>query len=60
MFKTRYRIVKDNYAGYEAQVKYWWWPFWIQMNCINTHSSIDKAERYIKNRGVVKYVELED
>lgn len=28
MFKTKYRIIKDNYLGYEAQYKKWWMPFW--------------------------------
>ena len=47
MWKNKYRIVTDNYAGYEAQVKYWWFPFiWIQIptsyECsINTHTHIE-------------------
>lgn len=28
MFKNRYRVVEDNYLGYEAQVKFWWFPIW--------------------------------
>lgn len=51
--KTKYRIVTDNYAGYEVQVKRWWFPFWVQCtmggsNC-NTHVSIEAAKRYIKS-----------
>lgn len=26
MFKNKYRVVQDNYAGFEAQVKFWWFP----------------------------------
>lgn len=44
MFKNRYRIVRDNYAGYEAQVKFWWFPLiWFQINDVNTHSSLERA-----------------
>ena len=68
MFKTRYRIVTDEYSGYEAQYRPWWSPVWIQMNFTNTHPSIEKAEAYIqrciedaspenKPGRVVKYIE---
>ena len=57
----KYRIVRDNYSGYECQIWRIWWPFWIQME-INTHSTLERAEEYIeeyiekkvKNRGIVK------
>ena len=59
-FKTRYRIVADNYDGYEAQVKYWFFPLlWLEVGLSNTSSSIEGAERVIdihKNK-VVKYVD---
>lgn len=50
--KNRYRIVTDSFYGYEAQVKYWWFPFvWYQMGeypySTNTHSSVEAAEKYI-------------
>lgn len=61
MLKHKYRIVTDAYAGYEAQVRYWWFPIWIQMNGVNTHPSIEAAENYINRhkpkRKVVKYIE---
>lgn len=44
MFKTK-RIVRDNFAGYEVQVRCWYWPFW-EMKVCNTHSSVEKAEEY--------------
>lgn len=32
MFKNKYRVVQDNYAGFEAQVKFWWFPVqWWQL-----------------------------
>ena len=40
-----YRIVTDEFAGYEVQSWRWWWPFWVQ-GTINTHSSIAEAEEY--------------
>jgi len=38
----KYRIVPDNYLGYEVQVKKWYWPFW-HMPFINTNVSIRQA-----------------
>jgi hypothetical protein len=54
-----YRIVKDNFLGYEAQVKYAWFPFmWIQMNdfyWINSWSSKDQAKVFIDQKKAGKY-----
>jgi hypothetical protein len=75
MFKTRYRIVTDSYAGYEAQVRYWWFPFWVQLtdtfHRTNTHSYVADAEALIQKHirrsspeyrpgRIVKYVEPEN
>lgn len=63
MLKYKYRIVTDVYLGYEAQVRYWWFPFWMQLNMTNTHPSVEAAERYIekykksRKAEVVKYIE---
>lgn len=60
MVKHKYRIVRDNYCGYEAQVKYWYWPFsWVQLQGTNTHLTADLAEAYINKfrQPVVKYVD---
>lgn len=55
MFKNKYRIVKDSYLGYEAQVKRWWFPFyWVQMGFTNTHRTIEDAKNYIKKKEVWK------
>lgn len=43
---NRYRIVRDSYAGYEVQVRRWWWPFWTQAGYTNTHATIERAEQY--------------
>jgi hypothetical protein len=49
--KTRYRIVVDAYCGYEAQVRYWWFPFvWWQIDGLNTFISIEAAERFIEKK----------
>ena len=45
--KTRYRIVKDGYCGYEAQYKKWWMPFYCQIGYVNTSSTIEKARQII-------------
>jgi hypothetical protein len=42
----RYRIVRDNYAGYEVQCWRFWFPVWIQCNLTNTHSTIEAARRH--------------
>lgn len=52
--KNRYRIVADNYLGYEAQIKFWWFPFvWFQMSnggpC-NTWHSEEAAEQFIRHK----------
>ena len=43
---ARYRIVRDNFAGYEVQIWRWWWPFWSEANFCNTHPSVEAAERW--------------
>jgi len=45
--ETKYRIITDNYSGYECQSKTFWFPFWVQMDVANTHSSIEDAKEYI-------------
>lgn len=42
MFKTKYRVVRDAYAGYEVQRKFFWLPIWHQLY-INTYPSLEKA-----------------
>jgi len=58
IFKTKYRIVKDNFAGYEAQFRYWWMPFWKQINFTNTSSTIENAKKIIdgKRKSVVEII----
>lgn len=59
-FKTKYRIVKDEYLGYEAQQKVWWFPIWTQCGLVNTHSSVERARLYIDKKskhGCVNIVE---
>ena len=45
----RFRIVGDSFAGYECQIWRLWWPFWTQMDWVNTHGSIERAKKYIEN-----------
>lgn len=63
MFKNKYRIVTDSFDGYEAQVKYWFFPLmWLQIGVAfftNTSRTVEEAERIIKGHRseVVKYVD---
>jgi hypothetical protein len=49
---TKYRIVRDVYAGYEVQKWRIWFPFWMQCGSrgtlINTHMSVEKAKEFIE------------
>lgn len=59
--KTRYRIVKDEWLGYEVQSWRWWFPFWIQVGFTNTHQTPEDAEKWLskyKERTLrfVKYI----
>jgi len=45
MFKTRYRVVRDNYLGYEAQFRWWWCPFWFQRFGANTYVTLEEAQK---------------
>ena len=42
-FKTKYRVVTDDFLGYEAQYRLWFFPFWQQLDGINTHPTIEEA-----------------
>ncbi len=60
-YKPRYRIVQDNYCGYESQFRPWWSPLWWQCFGINTRASLEAArrvcDRHYKNyyRKTVEY-----
>ena len=59
--KPEYRVVRDNYNGYEVQIRRWWhWPFWWQAAGSNTHSSVEAAETFAEGharaRGPVKHL----
>ena len=53
----RYRIMYDNYSGYEAQVWSLWRPYW-RMIGTNTFRSIEDAEAFIhrSHNPVAKYI----
>lgn len=44
----KYRIVTDNYSGFEVQTKVWYWPFWQQLGFSNTYQTIIEAEKRIE------------
>jgi len=55
--KNRYRIVADNFRGYEVQIWRWWWPFWVELGH-NTFCTVEEAEVWAKSQKqpVVKYL----
>ena len=46
--KRQFRIVTDNYAGYEVQVRRWYFPFWQQIDFTSTHITVSSAEKFIE------------
>ena len=53
MPKTKYRVVGDNYLGYECQIRYWWFPIWVQLGGVNTWSTLASAKRNIEHMSKV-------
>lgn len=51
---AEYRIVRDNYLGYEVQHRTWWWPFWRETGFCNTHATVERAEEFAR-----KHAQLE-
>ena len=45
----RYRIVRDGYAGYEAQVWRILLPIWLQIGFTNTSPSVERAVKICEN-----------
>jgi len=58
-----YRIIKDSFLGYEAQVRYSWFPFiWFQMGdffWINTWPTPEYAKQFIQQKKSGKYAGIE-
>jgi hypothetical protein len=57
--KNKYRVVSDEYFGFEVQINFWWLPgFWFQCFSANglgnSHDSLNKAKKFIENRKVRK------
>lgn len=54
MRTKKYRVVTDDYLGFEAQVWRIWFPFWVKMSeddlRINTHLSLESAVAFIKRK----------
>lgn len=39
----RVMVCPDSYAGYEVRVWYIFWPFWKQVDGVNTHQNREGA-----------------
>lgn len=46
--KNKYRVMPDMFAGFEIQIKRWWFPVWIQLG-VNTFSKKGHALAWLKN-----------
>lgn len=51
--RKQYRIVKDDFCGFEVQKRVWYFPFWFQIRDVkglttNTNTTIDEAEKLIE------------
>jgi len=44
----KYRIVRDNFNGYEAQVWRFWFPFWVQCFGSNTKKTLEESKKVIE------------
>jgi len=53
----KYRIVKDRYAGFEAQYKHPLWPWWVQCNRVNSSLTIERAREIIDRHAKKNIVE---
>lgn len=60
LFRTKYRIVRDTYAGYQVDVKKWWFPFWHQKGFTNTRPTLEKAREFAKTGEAVEKGYLDD
>ena len=63
-FKTKYRIVRDKYCGYEAQFRPWYSPVWWQcfgINSGNLETARQTCDRhfqyYSKHNKVIEHYE---
>lgn len=52
MFRNRYKIVSDHYAGYEVRFRPWWSPFYIQCYGTNTLKTLAAAEGVALNHSL--------
>lgn len=50
MKTVKYKIIPDQYLGYEVRIWRIWWPFWVQCDLCNTYKTIENAKKYIDNR----------
>lgn len=55
---AHYRIVRDDFCGYQVDAWRWWLPIWVQVGFTNTHTSVEAAEEFAARHAnsVVKYV----
>lgn len=66
LFKSKWRIVSDNYLGFEVQKKFWFLPFWFQVDFCgrvhlvssNTFPTLDSAKEGINRmKKPIVYIE---
>lgn len=50
-----YRIVRDDFLGFEVQERPSWWPFYYQSRFSNTHRSLEDAEQFARRLAIRKH-----
>lgn len=53
--KNRYRIVPDTFAGFEVQIKRWWFPVWLEVGT-NTFQTVEIATAWIRSHQRAVYI----
>jgi len=52
LFKTRYKIIKDNYLGtFDLLVKKWYYPFWHNISPTSGFKDKEEALKKLQNWG---------
>lgn len=61
--KPKYRVVRDQFAGYELQILRWYFPFWREVgdfkNQVNTFANIEGAIEFARQHSGDKNVAVE-
>lgn len=54
--KNKYRIITDKYAGYEVQIKRWWFPF-MYFECWQSRDMFLWANTFVSIRHAREFID---